>query len=66
MSEDGEHRIRQRAYEFWEQEGHPEGRHEHHWQQASQEAGDEMPQQQGDMGAKAPTGEDRASQRRGM
>ncbi|WP_207462392.1 DUF2934 domain-containing protein [Azospirillum sp. SYSU D00513] len=29
--------IRQRAYEIWEREGHPEGRPEVHWTQASQE-----------------------------
>lgn len=29
--------IRRRAYEIWEQEGRPEGRHEAHWAQASRE-----------------------------
>lgn len=28
-------RIRQKAYELWEKEGRPEGRHEDHWRQAS-------------------------------
>jgi hypothetical protein len=32
-----EDRIRQRAYELWEQEGRPEGRDRHHWEQASGE-----------------------------
>ena len=37
-----EDRIRQRAYALWEQEGRPEGRDRHHWEQASGEmqAGD--------------------------
>lgn len=33
-SEDG---IRKRAYALWEQEGRPEGRDQHHWEQASGE-----------------------------
>jgi hypothetical protein len=32
-----EHHIRQRAYEIWEQEGRPDGRHDEHWAQARQE-----------------------------
>jgi hypothetical protein len=34
---DYEQKIRQRAHEIWESEGRPEGRHEHHWQKASDE-----------------------------
>lgn len=30
-------RIRERAYELWESEGRPDGRHEEHWQQARRE-----------------------------
>jgi hypothetical protein len=30
-------RLRQRAYEIWEREGRPEGRHEEHWVQAHRE-----------------------------
>ena len=30
--------IRNRAYELWEQEGHPKGWHELHWAQAVEEA----------------------------
>ena len=30
-------RIRQRAHEIWEREGRPEGHHDEHWAQASQE-----------------------------
>lgn len=44
---DREHRIRERAYRIWEEEGRPEGRHERHWHQASQEAGDELYPQPG-------------------
>lgn len=33
MSED-EERVRRRAYEIWEREGRPEGRHEEHWRRA--------------------------------
>jgi hypothetical protein len=29
-----EHRIRERAYEIWVEEGKPEGRHIDHWQRA--------------------------------
>ncbi|WP_448206624.1 DUF2934 domain-containing protein [Azospirillum sp. sgz302134] len=32
-----EHRIRERAYEIWEREGRPEGRHAEHWDQACRE-----------------------------
>ena len=44
---DRDQRIRDRAYRLWEEEGRPEGRHEHHWTQASQQVGDELFQQQG-------------------
>lgn len=30
--------IRRRAYRFWEDEGRPEGRAEHHWEQARRES----------------------------
>ena len=30
-------RIRKRAYEIWEREGRPQGRHEHHWHAAIRE-----------------------------
>ena len=36
MGED-EDKIRQRAYEIWENEGRPEGRHDEHWARARQE-----------------------------
>lgn len=29
--------IQQRAYQIWEQQGRPEGRHLEHWRQAEQE-----------------------------
>ena len=34
---DREDKIRQRAYSLWEEEGHPQGRAEHHWQRAARE-----------------------------
>lgn len=37
MQGDREARIRHRAYEIWEQEGRPEGRHDEHWQRARHE-----------------------------
>jgi hypothetical protein len=49
--DDREHRVRERAYRLWEDEGRPEGRHEHHWTQASQEVGDELFQQGGSLDA---------------
>ncbi len=33
MSDD-KHPVRQRAYEIWEMEGRPEGRHAEHWHEA--------------------------------
>lgn len=30
-----ETRIREKAYELWEQAGHPDDKHEDHWQQAT-------------------------------
>jgi hypothetical protein len=47
MENERDRRIRERAYRLWEEEGRPEGRHESHWHQASQEAGDELFDQQG-------------------
>jgi hypothetical protein len=32
-------RIKQRAYELWQQEGQPEGREQDHWDQAVREVG---------------------------
>lgn len=37
MSDDKHDRIRQRAFEIWEQAGQPHGDHESHWHQAVQE-----------------------------
>jgi hypothetical protein len=47
MQDDREHRIRERAHALWEQAGRPEGRHDEHWRQASQEIGEGSGQQQG-------------------
>jgi hypothetical protein len=37
MSEQHRHRVEQRAYELWEREGRPEGRHDHHWAEAERQ-----------------------------
>jgi outer membrane biosynthesis protein TonB len=37
MSPEQEDRIKQRAYEIWEREGHPHGRGDVHWSMAIQE-----------------------------
>ena len=37
MADDKQERIRQRAFELWEQAGRPEGGHEQHWHQATRE-----------------------------
>ena len=37
MTIDKHERIRQRAFEIWEQAGRPEGEHERHWHQATRE-----------------------------
>ena len=46
MDSDKTDRISRRAYELWEAEGHPHGRHEDHWRAAEQEIdqGSEAPQ----------------------
>ena len=48
MAAEMDERVRQRAYQLWEQEGRPEGQAEHHWRQAEAEVagvnpGDEAP-----------------------
>ncbi|WP_158046413.1 DUF2934 domain-containing protein [Skermanella pratensis] len=42
-------RIRQRAYEIWQQEGQPEGRQQEHWEQAMREASGGGDQAEGDL-----------------
>ncbi len=37
MGDDREARIRDRAYQIWEEEGQPEGRGAEHWAQAERE-----------------------------
>ena len=36
-ADDRERRVRDRAYEIWEQEGRPSGRERDHWEQAERE-----------------------------
>jgi len=37
MSDDKQHRIRQRAHAIWERHGRPDGADQDHWHQAAQE-----------------------------
>ncbi|WP_182308694.1 DUF2934 domain-containing protein [Ciceribacter thiooxidans] len=37
QKQDRDEHVRSRAYEIWEQEGRPDGEHERHWRQASEE-----------------------------
>jgi hypothetical protein len=37
MENDKSKRVQNRAYELWEKQGRPEGRHEEHWKQAEEE-----------------------------
>ena len=37
MEQDRETRIRQRAYQLWQDEGSPDGRQEEHWARAARE-----------------------------
>jgi hypothetical protein len=36
-----EHRVRERAYKIWEEQGRPGGQHDDHWHQANREIDDE-------------------------
>ncbi|WP_210529292.1 DUF2934 domain-containing protein [Rubellimicrobium arenae] len=40
MTSKSDEDIRRRAYELWEKEGRPHGRHEEHWRQALEHGGD--------------------------
>lgn len=42
---DREHKIRQRAYGIWEEEGHPHGREQEHWHRAVREVESVTPTQ---------------------
>ncbi|OQP85346.1 hypothetical protein BTR14_15690 [Rhizobium rhizosphaerae] len=44
-----EDKIRARAYRLWEEEGRPQGRHDHHWQQALSEVTGQSGSPQSDM-----------------
>jgi hypothetical protein len=41
MSDDRDQRVKERAYELWENEGRPSGRHDDHWDRARREIDDE-------------------------
>jgi hypothetical protein len=59
MADDLEQRIRERAYEIWENEGCPQGRGDDHWQQACAEYRDAQAEAQAGSGSGIGTGEDR-------
>ena len=40
MSDDRQDSVRERAYQLWEEQGHPEGQHERHWRDAEDELSD--------------------------
>src|SRR5436305_8946907 len=67
MADDFDERVRQRAYEIWESEGHPHGREQQHWERARREladqrapAADDKPRSQTEPAgtARAPSGND--------
>jgi hypothetical protein len=39
MNSDMDEQIRARAYQIWEEEGRPHGRHDEHWRRAAEELG---------------------------
>jgi hypothetical protein len=41
MASERDDRIRQRAYEIWQQEGEPDGREREHWERACRDIDDE-------------------------
>lgn len=47
MESEKEKRIRDRAYEIWEREGQPAGRHDEHWRQAEAELAAETQSEEG-------------------
>ncbi|NYZ17321.1 DUF2934 domain-containing protein [Azospirillum sp. RWY-5-1] len=51
-------RIRDRAYELWESEGRPDGRHEEHWHQARRELDGEGASSAADSAADSAPGPD--------
>jgi hypothetical protein len=59
MADDLEQRIRERAYEIWENEGYPEGRGDDHWQQACAEYRDAQAEAQAGSGSAIGAGDDR-------
>ena len=63
MAENLEEKIRQRAYELWEQEGRPDCRHREHWLQAEAEIdGPKLPKSRG--ATAAPTASRRSNSKR--
>jgi len=60
-STDRQRRVEQRAYEIWEREGRPHGKHDEHWHQAAEEIARESGGGGGSSSGKsAPTSKPRA------
>jgi hypothetical protein len=57
MSNDREHRIRERAHQIWEREGRPDGQEQNHWERASREIDDEERTQTGNVQSETPSRE---------
>ena len=55
MSDDRDQQVKQRAYELWENEGRPSGRHDDHWDRARREI--EERDQGRESGVEAPSAE---------
>ncbi len=64
MTNDQEDRVRQRAHEIWEREGHPQGRHDEHWRQALEELQGEGAQMDSLRGVSSDPAQDAPKRRR--
>ncbi|MGN8000164.1 DUF2934 domain-containing protein [Sphingomonas sp. 22176] len=60
MSDDREHKVRERAHAIWQREGEPHGRHDEHWHQANREIDEEHGSAQNAV-AQTPVAEDGAA-----
>ena len=65
MQQPDEDRIRDRAYQIWQQEGCPEGRDHIHWQMAVEQLGSEEREGNGSATPVGPTGGGEAGERGG-
>jgi hypothetical protein len=65
MPQPDENRIRERAYQIWQQEGRPEGREHMHWQMAVAQLAAEQPQDNSGAKPSGPGGGGEAGERGG-